>query len=260
MIVFPKWKAVAARMLGLSLAVAVPCAPAQDAAGKALDAVVDGNRAARTSQQRVDSLDDQTKSMLERYRAASWQAQQLTVYAKQLGELVSAQEGERSSIERQITEMERTERELLPLMLRMVEGLEKFIALDLPFLATERRERLDTLKKLMSDPEANNAEKFKRLLEAWQIESEYGRSIGTERAEVEGRTVDVLRLGRTALYYLSADGKQAGTWNSSSGAWEALPHQHVAQVRHGLRMARETAAPDLLRLPVAAAAAAGAAP
>jgi len=259
MIGIPKWKAVAALVLGMSAAALVPRATAQDAAGKALDAVVEGNRSARSSQQKVDSLDDQARSMLERYRAASWQAQQLTVYANQLGELVSAQDSERSSLDRQIVEMERTERELLPLMLRMVEGLEKFIALDLPFLASERQERLDSVKKLMSDPSANNAEKFKRVLEAWQVESEYGRSLGTERAEVEGRSVDVLRVGRTALYYLSADGKQAGIWNQVSGAWEALPHAHVSEVRHGLRMARETAAPDLLRLPVAAAVA-GAAP
>ncbi|MGQ0700832.1 MAG: DUF3450 domain-containing protein [Panacagrimonas sp.] len=222
----------------------------KDPVGKAIDATLEANRAARASQQTVDKLDDQTKGMLERYRSASWQAQQLEVYADQLGELVAAQDLERASLDRQIVEMERTERELLPLMRRMVEGLEKFIALDLPFLATERSERLDALKKLMIDPEANNAEKFRRVLEAWQIETEYGRSLGTERMQVEGRAVDVLRVGRTALYYLSADGKQAGIWDAAAKAWQELPHKHVAEVRHGLRMARETAAPDLLRLPM----------
>lgn len=231
-------------------------AQAQDAAGRALDATVNANRAARDSQQRVDKLDDQTRSMLERYRSASWQAQQLTVYAGQLGELVAAQDAEKASLNRQIEEMERTERELLPLMLRMVEGLEKFIALDLPFLATERKERFEALKKFMADPDANNAEKFKRILEAWQIEAEYGRTLGSESAEVDGRAVDVLRVGRTALYYLSADGNQAGVWDTPSKKWQELPHKYVAQIRHGLRMARETAAPDLLRLPMLTAGAA----
>jgi len=120
-----------------------------DPMGKAIDVTVESNRAARASQDKIDKLDDQTRTMLDRYRSASWQAQQLTVYANQLGELVSAQDAEKASLNRQIDEMERTERELLPLMLRMVEGLEKFIALDLPFLATERRERLESVKKLM---------------------------------------------------------------------------------------------------------------
>ncbi|MGQ0618345.1 MAG: DUF3450 domain-containing protein [Panacagrimonas sp.] len=240
------------------MVVMLACAPglnrawAQDAVGKAIDSTLEANRAARASQQKIDGLDDQTRAMLERYRSASWQAQQLTVYANQLGELVKSQEAERESLKRQIVEMERTERELLPLMLRMVEGLEKFIALDLPFLATERRERLESLKKFMADPEANNAEKFKRILEAWQIESEYGRSLGSERIEIAGRTMDVLRVGRIALYYLTPDGEQAGWWNPGKKTWEELPHKHLAEVRHGLRMARETAAPDLLKLPMPA--------
>ena len=237
-----------------ALAVLASVAVAQtDPVGKALDATVDANRAARASQDRIDKLDDATRSMLERYRSASWQAQQLTVYANQLGELVSAQDAEKASLLRQIDQMERTERELLPLMLRMVEGLEKFVALDLPFLATERRERVESLKKLMGDPSANNAEKFKRILEAWQIEAEYGRSLGSERADVDGRSVDVLRVGRTALFYLAADGGSAGRWDADSGKWQELPHKHVSEVRRGLRMARDISAPDLLRLPMPAA-------
>jgi hypothetical protein len=224
-----------------------------DPMGKAIDATVESTRAARASQDKIDKLDDQTRTMLDRYRSASWQAQQLTVYANQLGELVSAQDAEKTSLSRQIDEMERTERELLPLMLRMVEGLEKFIALDLPFLATERRERLESVKKLMGDPGANNADKFKRVLEAWQLEAEYGRSLGAERMEVEDRTVDVLRVGRVAMFYLSADGKQAGAWDADQKKWVELPHEHVSEIRHGLRMAREIAAPDLLRLPMPAA-------
>lgn len=224
---------------------------AQDPVGRALDATERATGAARASQERIDKLDDRTRALLERYRSASWQAQQLTVYADQLEELVRAQAAEKASLERQIGEMERTERELLPLMLRMVEGLEKFIALDLPFLATERGERLASLRKLMSDPEASNAEKFRRILEAWQIEAEYGRSLSAERGEVDGRSVEILRLGRTALYSLSMDGRQAGIWNARDRRWEPLSSAHVSAVRRGLRMARDTIAPDLLRLPVA---------
>jgi hypothetical protein len=240
----------AALLLAVALAGAALAQQASDPVSKAVDATVEANRAARASQGKIDKLDDQTRSMLERYRSASWQAQQLTVYADQLGELVSAQDAEKASLLRQIDEMERTERELLPLMLRMVQSLDAFIALDLPFLATERKERLASLKKLMADPSATNTDKFKRILEAWQIEAEYGRSLGSERIEVDGRTVDVLRVGRVGLFYLSADGRQAGTWDASQKKWVRLEHRHVAEIRHGLRMARETAAPDLLRLPM----------
>lgn len=235
---------------------AAPATPA-DPVGQAIDATVNTNRASRDSQTKVNGLDDQTKQMLDRYRTATWQGQQLTVYADQLGELVKAQDAERDSLRRQAAELENTEREILPLMLRMVQGLEKFIALDLPFLEAERKERLENLKRMMSDPEATAAEKFKRILEAWQIEAEYGRSLGAERTDVDGRTVDVLRVGRTALFYLSADGDSAGRWDPAQKAWAPLPHTYVAEIRHGLRMARETAAPDMLKLPMPAATGAG---
>jgi hypothetical protein len=249
---------IAAIALLAALAGAALPQPPADPVTRSIDATVEANRAARASQERVDKLDDATRALLERYRAASWQAQQLTAYAQQLDALVSAQDEAIASLRRQTEEMERTERELLPLMMRMLDGLKKFVALDLPFLATERKERLAALEALMADPSANNADKFRRLLEAWQIEAEYGRSLGSERAEVEGRAVDVLRLGRTALFYLSTDGAQAGVWDAEARRWVALPHRHVGEIRRGLRMARETAAPDLLRLPLPVAA--GAAP
>ena len=239
----------------------VPTAQAADPVGQALNATVEANRAARASQSRIDALDDQTRQMLERYRAASWQSQQLKVYAEQLEELASGQEAERDSLSRQLAEVDRTERELLPLMLRMAQGLESIVTDDLPFLQQERRDRIAGIKRLMADPSATNPDKFKRILEAYQIEAEYGRTLGAERTQIENRSVDVLRVGRTALYYLSIDGRDAGWWNPATKHWEKLDGGEIAQIRRGLRMARETLAPDLLRLPVPTASlAAGAQP
>lgn len=228
-------------------------ASAADPVAQAVDAAVAGTRADKASQERVNQTDDQTRALLERYRNALWQSQQLTVYAQQLDQLASAQDSEKQSLERQIAEIDRTERELLPLMLRMVDTLEKFVAADLPFLKDERKERVANLKRLMGDPEAGVAEKYRRILEAYQIEADYGRSFGAERGEVAGRTVDVLRVGRTALYALAMDGSEAQLWNAEKGEWQPLDRRYVGNVRQGLKIARETTAADLLVLPVAAA-------
>lgn len=225
-------------------------ASAADPVGQAVDAVVAGSRADKASQERVNQIDDQTRSLLDRYRNALWQSQQLTVYAQQLDQLAAAQDGEKQSLERQIAEIDRTERELLPLMLRMVDTLEKFVAEDLPFLKQERGERVANLKRLMGDPEAGIAEKYRRILEAYQIEADYGRSLGAERAEVAGRVVDVLRIGRTQLYYLEMDGKDAGYWDAVNGKWLPLDRRYLASLRKGIKIARETTAADLLALPV----------
>ncbi|MGB0956322.1 MAG: DUF3450 domain-containing protein [Panacagrimonas sp.] len=226
---------------------------AQDKIGSAIQKTQGASRAAAASQGRIDRLDDQIRQMLERYRAASWEAQQLTVYAEQLEELTQSQEGEKQSLRRQLDALSQVEQELLPLMLRMIEGLEAFVDIDMPFLQSERKERLDNLKRLMADSEALNSEKFRRILEAYQIESDYGRSLGSERGEVQGRAVDILRVGRVAMYYLTLDGREAGHWNAGEKAWKRLPSAYTREVRRGLRIARETTAPGLLELPVAAA-------
>jgi len=210
-------------------------------------------RASVQSQGRIDQLDDQTKQLLEKYRAATWQGQQLNVYADQLAQLTAGQDAERQSLQRQLVEMERTEREVLPLMLRMFDGLEKLIATDLPFLQTERKERLENLKRLMANPETGVAEKYRRVLEAYQIEADYGRSLGAERTQIGERTVDVLRVGRTALYAMSLDGKETFYWDVASSQWLELDRRYQAAVKSGIRMARETMAADLLVLPMPAA-------
>lgn len=244
-------------VLGAGLAAAAvaqqPAPPRPDPVGQAVDQSMKTHAANAASQQRVDQLDDATRQLLERYRSATWQAQQLTVYAGQLQQLLDSQEAEKASLERQIAEMDRVERDLLPLLLRMVDGLEKFVGLDLPFLKDERGERVANLKRLMADPEANLAEKYRRTLEAYMVEAEYGRTLGAERIEIDGRVMDVLRIGRTALFALSLDGEAPLRWDAEARKWSALEHRYVASVKKGLRIARETMAADLLVLPMPAA-------
>lgn len=221
---------------------------------QALKTTVDANRASAESQKRIDGIDDSARSMLERYRAATWQAQQLSVYARQLEALLGAQQAEKVSLQQQLVEIERTERELTPLMLRMFDSLDKFVTLDLPFLKQERRERVDNLRRLLSDPEATSAERYRRLLEAYQIEIDYGRSLGVERSQIgsEGaaREVDVLRVGRASLFYLTLDGEEAGRWDAAKKDWTPLENEWRASIRKGLRIAREISAPDVLHLPM----------
>lgn len=225
---------------------------ASDPVADALAATAAANKAAAESQLRVNSSADSATSLLQKYRTATWQAQQLQVYGQQLGQLLAAQEAEKISLRAQLIELERTERELTPLMLRMQQTLEKFVSLDLPFLRSERRERVDNLKRAMADPEVAIAEKYRRVLEAYQVEIDYGRSLGAERAEVEGREVDVLRVGRTALFFLSLDGAVAGRWDAAAKAWKPLDKHWRSSVKKALRVAREIAAPATFTLPMPA--------
>lgn len=240
--------------LAAGLALVASAAFAQnDALERAVTTAEQTQRTSVQSQDRIDQLDDQTKQLLERYRSATWQAQQLNVYADQLAQLTAGQDAEKASLQRQLTEMERTEREILPLMLRMFDGLEKLVAADLPFLQEERKERLENLKRLMANPETGVAEKYRRVLEAYQIEAEYGRSLGAERTQIGERTVDVLRVGRTGLYAITLDGAETFYWDAPTAKWRELDRRYQTAVKQGIRMARETMAADLLVLPMPAA-------
>jgi len=64
---------------------------AADPLGQAVDATLNANKADKASQQKVDGLDDATRAMLDRYRNALWQTQQLNVYAQQLEQLAGSQ-------------------------------------------------------------------------------------------------------------------------------------------------------------------------
>lgn len=238
---------------------AATVADAQTAPGggsPAVDAAVQAGQAARAAQSRIDTLDDQTRAALERYRAAIWQAQQLKVYAEQVEPLLATQEAERASLQAQARELGESARDITPLLLRMLDGLDKFVALDLPFLQAERKERIASLRKLMTDPATPPAEKYRRILEAMRIEGDYGRGFGAERMELADaggkKIVDVLRVGRVALYSLTLDGREAAYWDAATKTWKPLPGSYRSALREGLKIARETAAPVVVTLPVPA--------
>jgi hypothetical protein len=223
---------------------------AADPVGQAVDATMQLNRDAKASQQKINQIDDQRQTSVGRYRQVLVQTQQLTAYAQQIEQLAGAQETQRASLEKQLGEADVTGREILPLLARMVDSLEKFVAIDLPFLKQERNERIAALKKALGDPETALAERYRRVLEAYQIEAEYGRSLGAERSQIGDRQADLLRMGRAGLFYLTLDGDEAGRWDPASNKWEVLPGRYRKEIRKGLKIARETATPDFITLPL----------
>ena len=139
----------------------------------------------------------------------------------------------------------------------MLDSLDKFIALDLPFLPEERNQRIAKLKAMIVRADVTNAEKFRRILEAYQIENDYGNTIEAYRADLNSgdviSSVDFLRLGRVALYYQRFDGSETGFWDKENNQWQVLSTDYHSAIRNGLRIARKEIAPDLLTLPIPAA-------
>lgn len=208
------------------------------------------------SQKRIDALDDTTRDLLNEYRSTLSQVQDLDAYNEQLDRLVATQRVEIADYERQFQEIEVTKRRILPLIVRMIEVLEEFVGIDIPYLETERSMRIAELKKLMARPEVPTSEKYRRVTEAYQIELEYGHTIEAYEGEMEfnneTRTVAFLRFGRLGLYYMTLDGQEIGYWDNTSDDWEVLDDEFRQSLDRAIRIARKQLPPDLIRLPIPA--------
>lgn len=210
------------------------------------------NDNAAQSQARVDELADQTGDMLAEYRAVVREIESLQIYNNNLEQIVQDQRDEVQSINRQLEGLEDTNRGVVPLMLEMIETLERIVEADIPFRIEARRARVERLRDMMDQAEVTASEKYRRVMEAYRGELEFGRTTEAYAAELPGtgQTVDFLRVGRTLLVYQTSDGGVTGWFNPATRAFEVLPDRYRLQVREGLAMARNEKAPALVTLPV----------
>ena len=112
-----------------------------------------------------------------------------------------------------------------------------------------------TIDELLARADVTNSEKYRRILEAYQIEMDYGRTLEAYEgviAEAEAnKTVQFVRLGRIALMYQTLDGRETGYWNQATRKW-VVDDSYAHDVKEALRVAKKQGAPDLLMLPVPA--------
>ncbi|MBT8063150.1 MAG: DUF3450 domain-containing protein [Gammaproteobacteria bacterium] len=214
------------------------------------------DQASARSQIRIGQLADQTTELLADYRLTLQQLDRIRIYNDNLAALVADQEAEKASITQQLEDFVVVEQGIVPLMYDMIESLTQFISLDMPFQLGERTGRAARLADNMDKADITISEKYRQIMDAYLIETDFGRSTeaytGNLKLEGVDTQVDFLRVGRVLLAYQTQDRAQTGFWNKRNGEWEALPDSYRNAVTQGLRIARKQAAPNLLRLPVPA--------
>lgn len=227
-----------------------------DALNSAMKSKLEAQNETIQSQQRIDSLADETRDMGQEYKTLLRSIDGLHTYNDQLEVLVKKQKESLDSIHRQLGHIEGTQRNIIPLMLRMIEVLEEFISLDLPFLKEERQMRLAAIKEMMDRPDVTLPDKFRRIMEAYQIEMEYGRTIEAYSGDINSngqtQTVEILRVGRLALLYSSLDHHNVGQWDKYQKKWVPLDDSYKRNIQQGLKIANKQAPPDLFKIPVTA--------
>ncbi|WP_426358116.1 DUF3450 domain-containing protein [Pseudocolwellia sp. HL-MZ19] len=240
----------------LSLSTFVNAASANE---EPLSQVVDAgktiNESANKSQRRVDNISEQIQTKLQQFKTVNKEVDGLRVYNKQMNTQIDNQLTELDQLAVSMEQVSIIERQVSPLMARMIDTLEAFVDLDVQFLPEERTKRIAGLQKMMERADVSVSEKFRRVLEAYQVEVEYGRTIeaynGLLTVDGSERDVDFLRIGRVSLVYQTRDGQKLGLWNNETKSWDELPAEYRSDINKGLRIARKQLAPDLIIVPVA---------
>jgi len=211
---------------------------------------------AQQSQERINKVVEQTRSLEDQYRAINKEIEGLKVYNRLMRAQVEGQSAVLEDIALSMDQVDVINRQIFPLMERMIDGLDQSVKLDIPFLMDERSTRISDLKGIMERSDVSVAEKFRKVMEAYQIENDYGTTIEdyTQSLTIDGatRSFNMLRIGRIGLYFQSDDTKITGRWDNEARDW-VIDNSARNEVRKGLRVARQLIAPELINVPVPAA-------
>jgi hypothetical protein len=202
------------------------------------------------------SAEDQSAG--ERYAKILAESESLARYNAQLTRQLDSQQAQVQLIEKQLTEIDATAAQVGPLIQKMFESLETFLAADLPFLdptqagPDSRQERVARIRDLMANEGATNVERYRRLLEAYQIELDYGRTMIAYKGKLaDGREADFVRVGRVSLLYRTADGEESGYWDAQQKKW-VVANEYNKAIENAVLIATKESAPDLVTVPVPA--------
>jgi hypothetical protein len=212
------------------------------------------NKASQATQKTVDSLADQTIDMAQTYQLTLQSIDSIKRYNSSIEGYIREQEREMDSIQVQMDGIDATERAVIPMMEDMIQTLDQFVSMDIPFLKEERVNRVRFLEEMMLRADVSNSEKYRKILEAYQIENDYGTSVSAYEGTLEGedKTVDFLHVGRVALVWQSRDEQSRAYWDNESRSWVPLGDEYRIAIRNGIKMARGQANLDLIQLPIKA--------
>ncbi len=222
-----------------------------------LDVAEQSTNAGSQTQRRVDDLDDQRTDIELEYRALLQQIESQRLFVEQQQVFIRSQENELTSLQQQIERVDNIERDLAPMMREMVSLLDQFVTNDLQFQIDGedgRRARIDRLYELVDDAEVSQAERYRVILNAYEIEASYGRSVVVYEETVleDGAPVivDVLRIGRVALIRRARADQSLSILYSGDAGWQDVPSSALSNINRAFRIAEEITTPSVFLVPL----------
>ena len=211
----------------------------------------DNQQLSAKSQSLIDSTERQTDKIVNEWKAVSKQVEGLKLYNAQKRIQIQAQLDLMDKLDEQLVQVVVMQRQIPPLAQKMLDSLESFISLDTPFRKEERQNRIDLVRSSLAKPKVTASEQVRQVLEAYNIEAEYGRKIDTYESTLnDGTVVNILVIGRIGMFYQTKDEQSSGRWNNETGQWDDLPGSYRKPIRDGIRMAKKLAPTDMLMMPI----------
>ena len=247
---------IKAGVIGFTLIALVPTTAWADATDDIVRAGVQRGKSAVASQNRINKISEDTEKVISKYHQQRKSVEVLKKFNDRLRRTLEAQEVAMAKLERSIEDASLIERQIVPLMLRMISGLESFIEADIPFKLDERKARVQRIKGYLTNANIAAAERFRQVLDAYATENTYGKTVDvyTEELDLDGskRTVNILQVGRAGLYYQTIDGTESGFWDKGDKQWKILDVAHNEGISQAIRISVGKAPKDLMTLPIAA--------
>ena len=226
----------------------------QEIVDDAIDFQVDASNLSVQAQKQVEDLDEISKKLYFEYKDTINEYSALKNYDDQLSKIIDSQVEEIKSIKEQLDSIDVINIDILPLLNRMIDSLRKFVELDLPFLFDERMQKVNNLDDLMLRSDVTTAEKFRNVFEAYQQESEFGKTIenysGYLIIDDQELAVDFFRLGRLGLFYRTPDGADTGYWDQRQELWQHLGNDLDQPIKDALNISNRQAPPNFINLPL----------
>jgi len=192
--------------------------------------------------------------LLSRYRSLKSEEDHLLSLKERSENLLKATRARIAKVERKVKESAKIKDELQSYLESVAARLDESVKNDLPFLPKERSDRMASIKETLARPDVLAAEKYRRVMEALQVETEYGHTVEVyqDTVELDGRSVllDILRLGRLSLFCQTLDGKVVGHYDRTAGRWVHLSSTYRREINKAMGMARRERTINLIRLPI----------
>jgi chromosome segregation ATPase len=206
------------------------------------------------TQKKQEAWAEEKNDLTARYRAAKAQVDYLEkTKAFEQNEVASLDKGI-AELERRMVESGRLKDNLEDSLNVVMGHLDTWVNHDIPFLMDERHARLASVREAIAKPEVSAAEKLRRVLEALQVEANYGNTVDVsqERIQVGSEEVsaDVIRVGRVSVFWRSPDGKRVGEYDRASKQWVEIDRKYAQDIGNVREMVLRLRSTKVITLPL----------